>query len=216
MENDQKQEIIQMENRWNDRSRLDLTLHAINVVVDMHRRRVDRHVSRNHTDNPVFSCNQCERMFARSDNLEKHKRTCVAGRVTAPAVKRRRINGVTPECVLRRTRRSLGGAVEQFTVDMKESKHLSALQRAITTFKPVMTKYHQDHHAYKFQIAVDLFFHRAVDSAVIAQPPVTLTSEMVAVYSDDVPPLEDVNRQLMNFIEDVNVFTHFALLKLTL
>ena len=46
-----------------------------------------------------------------------------------------------------------------------------------------------------------LFFHKAVDPAVVThQPPVTLTSEMVAVYAD-APPLNDVNRQLLNFIE---------------
>ena len=43
--------------------------------------------------------------------------------------------------------------------------------------------------------------HKAVDPAVGAQPPVTLTLEMVAVYSDAVTPLEDVYRQLLNFIE---------------
>ena len=45
---------------------------------------------------------------------------------------------------------------------------------------------------------------------------------MVALYSDNSPPLEDVNRQLMNFIEVYEhngsgwVFSHFASLKLTL
>ena len=32
-----------------------------------------------------------------------------------------------------------------------------------------------------FQIAVDVVFHKAVDPAVVTQPLVTLTSEMVAV-----------------------------------
>ena len=45
---------------------------------------------------------------------------------------------------------------------------------------------------------------------------------MVAVYSDVVPPLEDVNRQLSNFIEVYEhngsgwVFSNFASLQLTL
>ena len=92
----------------------------------------------------------------------------------------------------------------------------------MTAFKPVMTKFHRDHQAYKFQVAVDVVYHKAVDPAVMTQPPVTLTSEMVAVYSDDVPPLEDVNRQLVNFIREYElngsgwVFLHFASLKLTL
>ena len=65
-----------------------------------------------------------------------------------------------------------------------------------------MTKFHQEHRAYKFQIAVSVVFHiavsvvfhNAVDTAVITQPPVALASEMVAVYADAVPPRNDVNR----------------------
>ena len=48
---------------------------------------------------------------------------------------------------------------------------------------------------YNFQIAVDVVIHEAIDPAVITQPPVVLTSQMVAA------PLNDVNRQLLNFIE---------------
>ena len=50
----------------------------------------------------------------------------------------------------------------------------------------------------------------------------TLTSEMVAVYPGAVSPLEDVNRQLLNFIEvyerngSVWVFSNFASPQLTL
>ena len=86
----------------------------------MHRRSLNRHVKKNHADHPVFSCNQCEKTFAQSGNLMKHKRTCVGGRVTAPvadiapAVKRRRNSGVVQEFKVRRTRISLGGAVEHF------------------------------------------------------------------------------------------------------
>ena len=53
--------------------------------------------------------------------------------------------------------------------------------------------------------------------------PVTLTSEIFAVYAEDaVPPLDDVNRQLRNIIEvfELNgsewVFSHFQDLQLTL
>ena len=98
-------------------------------------------------------------------------------------------------------RRSLGGAAEMFAVDMKEANHLSALKEAVNALTPTMDNYHRDYRAYKFQIAVDVIFHKAVDPAVITQPPVTLTSEMVAVYSGDAPPLADVNRQLVNLVE---------------
>ena len=65
--------------------------------------------------------------------------------------------------------------------------------------------------------------HKGVDPSVAAQPPVTLTSEIIAVYEEDTaPPLDDVNRQLLNFIEvfELNatgwVFSNFELLRLTL
>ena len=104
---------------------------------------------------------------------------------------------------------------------MKEARHLSALKETIAVFTPVMSKFPQEHHAYKFQIAVCVVFHKAVDPAVDTQPPVTLTSEMVAVYSD-ASPLEDVYRQLLNFIEVYEhngsgwVFSNFSSLQLTL
>ena len=63
-----------------------------------------------------------------------------------------------------------------------------------------MMDFQQKHSAYKFRIAVSIVYHNAVDPAVVTQPPVTLTSEMVAVYAD-APPLNDVNSQLLNFIE---------------
>ena len=65
--------------------------------------------------------------------------------------------------------------------------------------------------------------HKAVDPSVVTQPPVTLTSEMIAVYAAGAAPtLDDVNRQLLNFIEvlELNgsgwVFSHFQDLQLTL
>ena len=94
-------------------------------------------VRRNHTVHPVF---------ARPSNLEKRKRTCTGGQLAAPAAKKNCI-GVTPEFKLRNTRKSLGGAVEQFTVNMKEAKNLSALKKAIAVCTPVMTKFQQEHHA---------------------------------------------------------------------
>ena len=123
---------------------------------------------------------------------------------------------------MRETRKSLGGAVEQFTVNMKEAGHLSVLEEVIAVFTHVMTKFQQEHRVYKFQIAVCVVFHKAVDPAVVIQPPVTLASEMVAVYPDAVPPLQDAYRQLLNFIEVYEhngsgwVFSNFAYLQLTL
>ena len=63
-----------------------------------------------------------------------------------------------------------------------------------------MMDFQQKHSAYKFQIAVSIVFRKAVYLSVITQPSVGLTTEMVAVYADP-PPLNDVYRQLSNFIE---------------
>ena len=85
-----------------------------------------------------------------------------------------------------------------------------------------MTKYHREHRAYKFQMAVDVVFQKAVDPAVITVPPGTLTSEIVEVYAGDAPPLEEINRQLVNFVEIYEhngsgwVFSNFSSPQLTL
>ena len=139
----------------------------VNFTCDQCRRKyiyrlnLDQHVRRNHTAHPVFISDQCDRSFVRSGNLEKHKRTCTGGRVAvpvAPPAAKKRCIGVAPEFKLRKSRKSLGGAVEQFTVNMKEAKNLSALKKAIAVF------------------------HKAVAPVVITQRPVVLTSEMIAVY----------------------------------
>ena len=107
--------------------------------------------------------------------------------------------------------------VQLFTVNMMEAKGLSTLKKAIAVFKPVMVNFQQKHSAYKFQVAVDIVFHKAVDPAVVTQPSVVLTSEMVAVHAGAPPP-----RQLLNFIEEYEqngsgwVFSNFVSLQLSL
>ena len=67
---------------------------------------------------------------------------------------------------LQKTREALDGNVQQFTVDMKEEKSLATLQKVIAVFKPVMADFLQKHSVYKFQVAVSILFHKAVDPAV--------------------------------------------------
>ena len=83
-----------------------------------------------------------------------------------------------------------------------------------TSFIPSMKTFHTKHHAYKFQVAITIVSHKAMDQSVVTQPPVT--SEIIAVcVADTAPPLDDVNRQLLNFIEvfelngSVWVFSNF-------
>ena len=118
---------------------------------------------------------------------------------------------------------SMWGAVERYNINMQETQHLAHLSTALHNLLPTMTQFHTKHHAYKFQVAITVVCHKAVDPSVVTQPPVTLTSEMIAVYAaDTAPPLDDVNRQLLNFIEvfELNgsgsVFSKFQSLQLTL
>ena len=86
-----------------------------------------------------------------------------------------------------------------------------------------MTQFHTKHHAYNLQVAITIVCHNAVNPVVVTQPPVTLISEMIAVYAAYTEPLlDDVNRQLLNFLEvfELNgsmwVFSNFQSLQLTL
>ena len=60
--------------------------------------------------------------------------------------------------------------------------------------------------------------HKAVDPSVVRQPPLTLNSEMIAVYAaDTTPPVYDVNRQLLNSREVFELNgSNFQSLQLTL
>ena len=102
-------------------------------------------------------------------------------------------------------------------------QHLDQLSTALHLLLLTMTQFHIKHHAYKFQVAITIVCHKAVDPSVVTQSPVTLTSEIIAVYAADTfPPLNDVNLQLLNFIEvfELNgswwVFSTFQSLQLTL
>ena len=57
--------------------------------------------------------------------------------------------------------------------------------------QPTMTAYQQRHRAYKFQVAMDVVFHKAVE------PPVTLRCEMVAVYADRLSQLVETAMSTM-------------------
>ena len=66
-----------------------------------------------------------------------------------------------PEFTVQRKKRALCGTSQMYEVDMKESDNLAALQAAVTSFQPSMSTYQCDHSAYKFQMAVDVIFHKA-------------------------------------------------------
>ena len=96
----------------------------------------------------------------------------------------------------------MGGAVERYNINIQETQHLDHLSTALHLLQSTMKTFHTKHNAYKFQIAITIVCHKAVDPSVVTQPPVTLTSEMIAVYAaDTAPPLDDVNQQLLTGIQ---------------
>ena len=144
-----------------------------------HQRGLERHVRSSHTSQPKSSYDQCGKSFARSDNLHRHMRTCT-GRGVTTAVAAVTTTVPTPATTARP--RPTGKVL--FTL---QQKRLSTLRKAMVNFQQV-------HRTYKFQVAVIIIFHKAVDPTVVTYPPVVLTSEMVAVYTVAAPPLVDVNR----------------------
>ena len=96
----------------------------------------------------------------------------------------------------------MGGVVERYNINMQETQHLDHLSTALHLHQSTMKTFHTKQNAYKFQISITIVCHKVVDPSVVTQPPVTLTSEMIAVYAaDTAPPLDDVNGHLLNFIE---------------
>ena len=87
---------------------------------------------------PAFNCDQCGNSYSRSGNLEMHKISCT-GPTVAPGPKRRRTASAVPKFTVRRKKRALGSTSEMYEVDMKESDNLTALQGAVTSFRPSMS-----------------------------------------------------------------------------
>ena len=82
---------------------------------------------------------------------------------------------------------------------MHETSHLSSLQKALNAMKPTMLKFQGEHHAFKFQFAVGIVFHKSADPAVVTHPPEVLTSEMATVCDNGcTASLKNANRQLLN------------------
>ena len=112
--------------------------------------------------------------------------------------------------------------METHTVDMNTANQLATLGDTVLSLEPTMVAYQCRHPAYKFQVALDVMFHKAVDPAVVTQPPVTLRCDMAAVYPDDSPQLVETSACLLELIEVYEhsgsgwVFSSFVSLQLTL
>ena len=85
-----------------------------------------------------------------------------------------------------------------------------------------MAAYQQRHHAYKYQITLNVVFHKAVVPTILTDPPVTLRTTMAAVYAADVPQLVETSCHLLELLEvyeqngSVWVFSNFVSMELSL
>ena len=107
-----------------------------------HEKDLKMHDRSSHTCQPLYSCDQCGISFNRADHLQTHMRNCTDRCVAVPTVAvpaaKKRCTGVAPEILqfkLQKTREALEGNVQQFTVNMKEAKSLSPLEKAIAVFE---------------------------------------------------------------------------------
>ena len=171
------------------------------------------------------TCDQCGKTFNRKDNLVKHEQHCTGHRSQQQQQQqqqqRRTAPPPPPTFTISHRYTSMGGAVKRFNIDMQEKQYIDHLSPTLQLLLPTMRTFQTKHHAQQFQVAITIVFHKAMGPCV-TQPPVTQTAEMIVVYADATPPLDDVNRQLLNFIEVFElkglgwVFSHFQYLQLTL
>ena len=152
------------------------------------------------------TCGQCGKTFNRTDNLAKHLKHCTGHRQLPPPPQQQQTAAPPPpKFTIHHQYSSMGGAVERYSINMQETQHLDHLSTSHHLL-PSMKTFHIKHHAYKFQVVITIVCQKAVDPSVVTQPPVTLTSEIIAVYAaDTAPPVDDINRQLLNFVEVIEL-----------
>ena len=158
----------------------------------LHMSGMSRHMKSHQKQQPSSTCGQCGKIFSRSDNLAKHLRHCT-GHSPPPQQppqqqqQQQHQHASTqppPELSVHHQYTSMGGALERYSINMLGTQHLTHYSTVLHLL-PTMTQFHIKHHAYKFQVAITIVCHKAMDPSVVTQSPVALISEMIAVYTAD-------------------------------
>ena len=189
------------------------------------KRALVRHVSNTHRTATTSSCAQCGKQFRRIDNLQRHQATCTGHMFQqGGSIYQRQppidftINSSSSSSYSNNGNNSNNNTTRSFTptqtttsfknaavtyVTQINSPHLDLLQDAITALQPTLTQQRQTLGSIKFNVSIQVVFHKAVDLSVTTQPPVTLQSEIHTAYATTSlsQSLGDVYTQLVNFID---------------
>ena len=144
----------------------------------LHKSGLSRHMRMHKEEQPVSTCDRCGKVFDRKDNIRNHLQHCTDHRPPQlPQQPQQHTTAPPATFTISHHYTSMGGAVKRFNIDMQETQHLDHLSPALHLLLPSMKTFQIKHHAYKFQVAITIVCHKAVDPSAVTQPPVTLTSD---------------------------------------
>ena len=159
---------------------------------------------------PTSTCGQCGKMFSRQDNLVKHLRHCTGHRPPPPPQQQQQQHTTTPpppKFTINHQYKSIGGAVERYNINMQETQHLNHLSTVLHLLLPPMKNFRTKHHAYKLQVTITIACGGSECCHTTTSYP-NFRNDCCVYAADAVPPLDDVNRQLLNFIEVFELNTY--------
>ena len=130
----------------------------------LHQRNLTRHMKMHNQNQPASTCGQCGKVFNRKDNMLKHPQHCTGHR---PPPQQQHTAAAPPTFTVNHRYTSMGVAVRRYSIDMLETQHLDHISPALHLLLPTMRIFQVKHHAYKFQVAITIVCHKAVDPSVV-------------------------------------------------
>ena len=132
----------------------------------LHKSGLNRHMQ-SHQQQQPSTCVQCGKTFNRADNLTKHLRHCT-GHIQPPPPQQQIAAPPPPQrFTIHHHYSSMRGDVVRYNINIQETQHLVHLSTALHLLLPTMTQFHTKHRAYKFQVAITIVCHKAVNPSVV-------------------------------------------------